>query len=105
MNYQLVLQFSITDASADGFDRFIMIENELGIILRDQHEVDGHNLGALDMNIFIHTNNPCVAFQLARNVLSKDDLEIVTVAYRELKGEDYTVIWPEKFNGDFRIIM
>ncbi|MCH8104490.1 MAG: ABC transporter [Proteobacteria bacterium] len=103
MNYQLVIQFPITDASADDFDRLIMIETELGIVLRDQHDVDGHHLGAGEMNIFIHTDNPREAFRLARDVLSKADLETIVVAFREMTGEDYSVIWPENFDSEFGV--
>ena len=103
MNYQLVIQFPITDASADDFDRLIMIETELGIVLRDQHNVDGHDLGTGEMNIFIHTDNPREAFHLARDVLSKADLETIVVAFREMTGEDYSVIWPENFGSEFGV--
>jgi hypothetical protein len=103
MNYQLVIQFPLEDASADDFDRLIMIETELGIVLGDQHDVDGHDFGSGEMNIIINTNNPSEAFHLARKVLSKGDLDSIIVAFREMKGKDYSVIWPEKFDDEFSI--
>ncbi len=103
MNYQLTLRFPLADASADDFDHIIMIENELGIILKGKHDVDGHELGTEEMNIFIHTNDPNEAFDLAKNILSEKDLETILVAFKEMKGEEYSVIWPENFNGEFRI--
>ena len=103
MNYQLVIQFPISDASADDFDRLIMIESELGLILRDKHQVDGHDIGSGEMNIFIHTNDPKEAFELAKNTLSEKDLETILVAYRDMKGSEYSLIWPESFDDEFKI--
>jgi hypothetical protein len=103
MNYQLIIQFQLADASVDDFDRLIIIENELRIIMKDKHDVDGHDLGADEMNIFIHTNDPDDAFKLAKNVLSKNDLKTILVASRQMKGEEYSVIWPENFSGEFKI--
>ena len=103
MNYQLVIQFPIADTAADYFDRLIRIENELGIILKDNHIVVGHDLGTEDMNIIIHTDDPDEAFALANNALSEKDLETILVAYREMEGEEYFVLWPENFSGEFKI--
>ena len=103
MDYQLVIQFPIREATAEDFDRLIMIENELGIILGKQHNVDCHDLGSGEMNIFIHTNDPNKAFGLAKNVLSDKELNTISAAYRKTEDEKYSVIWPENFNGEFRI--
>jgi len=103
MNYQLVIQFPLTNASADDFDRFLMIENELELALRNTHQVDGHHIGAGEMNIFINTNDPDEAFELAKNTLSEKDLEVISVAFRDMEGEEYSVLWPENYDGEFRI--
>jgi len=103
MNYQLVIQFPLTDASADDFDKLLVIENELDLALRDAHQVDGHDIGSGEMNIFIFTNNPNEAFKLAKNTLSEKDLNKIMVAFREINSDKYSVIWPENYNGDFRI--
>ena len=55
------------------------------------------------MNIIIHTDDPDEAFALANNALSEKDLETILVAYRELEGEEYFVLWPENFSGEFKI--
>ena len=103
MNYQLVIQFSLSDASADDFDQLLVIENKLDLALRYKHQVDGHDLGSDEMNIFIHTNDPTEAFRISSGVLSEKELEIVTIAIKELEGEKYSVLWPENFDGEFRI--
>ena len=59
MNYHLVIQFPIANASADYFDRLIGIENELGFILKNRHVVVGHDLGTEIMNITIQMNGTC----------------------------------------------
>ena len=103
MNYQLVIQFPLTDSSAVDFDRLLMIENELDLALRDNHQVYGHDIGAGELNILIHTNDPNEAFELAKRILPKRDLEIISVAFRDTDGDEYSVIWPENYNGEFRI--
>ena len=103
MNYRLIIQFPITNTSADYFDRFISIENELGFVLRDKHIVAGHDFGKEIMNIIIHTDDTDEAFELAKNVLSEKDLETILVAFSEIDDEEYSVIWPENFSGEFRI--
>jgi hypothetical protein len=103
MNYQLVIQFPLSDASADDFDQFLVIENKLDLALRNKHQVDGHDIGSGEMNIFIHTNDPKDVFIISKNTLSKKYLEIVTVAFRELNNDKYSVLWPEDFDGEFTI--
>jgi len=92
-NYQLVLQFQ--GGALDDFDVLIALEDELGEALGDLADVDGHDIGAGEANIFIFTSDPVGAFNVVRPVLIKSKcLEKVTAAYREVEGEDYTVIWP-----------
>jgi len=104
VKYQLVLQFPIADASADDFDRLIMIENELSLSLKGYHDVDGHDIGSGEMNIFIHTDNPAEAFMLARGVLSKEDLEEISVAFREFDSDKFTLLWPENTDKKFKVM-
>lgn len=102
MKYQLVIQFPLT-GSVEDFERLITLENELRVVLRGEHEIDGHDLGAEEMNIFIHTDEPKQAFTLAKEVLSEKELKVVSVAYRDFDSEEYSVIWPENFHGEFRV--
>ena len=103
MNYQLVIQFPLTGATANDFDQLLIIENALELTLRNSHQVDGHDIGSGAMNIFIHTNDPNEAFKLAKNALSEKDLNEITVAFRDLNSEEYSVIWPENHNSVFII--
>jgi hypothetical protein len=91
--YQLVLQFA-GDALAD-FDAMVALENELTETFEDSAEVDGHDVGSGETNIFIFTVDPLATFNQARSVLKRrQQLQVVTAAYRETEGERYTVIWP-----------
>lgn len=103
MNYQLVIQFPIANASADVFDRVILLETELRIILGDKHVVDGHGLGAEELNIFIQTNDPNEAFELAKKALSEKEMKTILVAFKESNDEKYSLLWPENYAGEFRI--
>ena len=102
MKYQLVLQFP--GSAIDDFDHLIAIEDKLIEVMGSAHIVDGHDIGSGESNIFIHTNDPHSAFARAKHII--DDLAIVQlrVAYRELDGEKYQVIWPESFKGEFKVL-
>ena len=102
MKFQLVLQFP-ANSIAD-YDEMIALEDELIEELGSSAEVDGHDCGSGEMNIFIHTDEPKKVFETIRPVVAKRKLiESLVAAYRELTGEDYTVIWPIGFTKQFRI--
>ena len=102
MDYQLVFQFS-GDSLAD-YDAMIALEDELIAELGDSADVDGHDSGSGETNIFIFTSDPAATFDRARPVLVRRQcLQTVTAAFRQVSGEDYTVIWPEGSQKDFVI--
>jgi len=103
MTYQLVLQFPLSDASAGDFDRLLMIENELELALRGKHQVQGHDIGSDEINLFIHTSDPNEAFELVKSTLSAKDLATLLVAFKEIKGDQYSVIWPDNYKDEFTI--
>jgi|SRR5688572_11656416 len=102
MDYQLVLQFR-GDSLAD-FDAMVALEDELIEALGDAADVDGHDIGSGETNIFILTADPVAAFGLAKPVLERTRrLREVTAAYREAKGDRYTVIWPKGSRKKFKV--
>lgn len=101
MKYQLVLQFQAS--GPEDFGRLGEIEERLIENLGKEHLVDGHDFGSGEMNIFIHTNDPRSAFEKAQKSVSSCQKEFVA-AYRELKGERYTVLWPVSYGKEFRVI-
>ena len=102
MDYQLVLQFR-GDSLAD-YDAMVALENELIAELGHSAEVDGHDVGSGETNIFIITADPVRTFRESKVVLErKRCLGAVTAAYRAVDGEAYTVVWPEWPSKEFRV--
>ena len=100
MRYQLVLQFR-GDSLAD-YDQMIAVEDRLIEVLDESADVDGHDSGSGETNIFIFTSDPVATFRQAQPVLqSMDKLKGVTAAFREIVGEHFTVIWPEDSTQEF----
>src|SRR3954463_14359095 len=93
MRYLLVLQWSAT--SAADYDAMLEIEAELEEKLSPSHEVDGHDAGSGETNIFIVTENPEAAFTEIRHLIGDRTSWIdCRIAYREDTGEKYTILWP-----------
>ena len=72
--------------------------------LGESANVDGHDMGAGQANIFIITPDPEAAFRRILPVLqSAGRSEHSTAAYRETTGGHYRVLWPKNFTGDFTV--
>jgi hypothetical protein len=61
LKYQLTLQFR--GDSLDDYDAMIALEAELTAELGDSADVDGHDCGSGETNIFIFTRDPSATFQ------------------------------------------
>lgn len=58
--------------------------------------VDGHDAGSGEMNIFIFTENPKLAFDLVKQVLGTEDfMPDLKVAYREVGMDEFTILHPD----------
>ena len=69
----------------------LLIEN-----LSEANEVDGHDAGAEEVNIFIRTDNPEGAFNEVRDILGTSAYWVdARAAYREVLNNEYTILWPE----------
>lgn len=100
--YQLAIQFP-ANAIAD-YDAMIVLEDELIKALGASAEVDGHDCGSGEMNIFVHTDEPEKTFEKIRPVAARRGMiENLVAAYREKTDETYTVIWPIGFKKQFKI--
>ena len=101
MNYQLVLQWPAS--SIKDYDTMIEIEDALIEKLSKAHDVNGHDAGSGEVNIFIHTDDPKRAFTEAKAVLGTRDFWVdAKVAYREMDGSEYTILWPKGLT-EFRV--
>jgi hypothetical protein len=93
VRYQLVLQWPVS--STDAYDAIVAIEDALIERLDGDAEVDGHDVGPNEMNIFIWTDDPLATFESAHSVIGEHALPAeVRAAFREASGDEYTVVWP-----------
>ena len=84
------------------YDTMVSLENELAEHLGDNADVDGHDSGSGETNVFIQTSDLENTLKTAKAVLESSHLlDRVTVAYRRLHDEIYTVDWPDGFEGIF----
>ena len=92
--YMLTLQFDADDM--DDFDWLVNFEGELIDNLSPGDEVDGHDLGQGEMNIFIISRDPVCTFNKIQSDFKeftmRDDFRC---AYRLLNSSEYTVLWPK----------
>ncbi len=101
MKYQLVIQFP--EELFEEIDEIADLEDSLEQSFIDA-EVDGHDIGNGEANIFIHTNNPATTFEIVKDILEEKNFNIkyVKIAYKEMGSEQYIAIWPENIEG-FRV--
>jgi hypothetical protein len=93
MKYQLILQWS--DSLLGDYDLVISIEDALIERLPDDSEVDGHDMGSGEVNIFILTDSPERDFSIIREIIADKNLLFpARAAFREVDGDDYKVLWP-----------
>lgn len=94
MKYQLVLQWPVS--SIKDYDVMVEIEDALVDNLSNAHNVDGHDAGSGEANIFICTEDPKRAFNEVKAVLGSRDFWVdARVAYRAVTGSEYTILWPK----------
>jgi hypothetical protein len=102
MKYQMVVQFE--DEGGETLERLTELEDELIDVLDGIADVDGHEMGEGTANLVIHTDKPKKVWEKIEPVVEKaaeDDLVAVAAAYRPFDAEDYTVLWPADFEGEF----
>ena len=90
---QLVFQWS---ASSEAHYRLLLaIEETIRQGLGPIGLVDGHDIGAGEMNVFIHTDDRKGAFEKTMSLIQgKYDLKELMVGYRNFEDDDYTPVFP-----------
>lgn len=105
MNYQLVLQFQGDDE--DTLDKVIDLEDRLIDALDGSTtaEVDGHEPGDGVINLILLAKNATKVWEKIEPIVegASDELDINAVAFRELDGEEFTVLWPVDYEGEFEL--
>lgn len=94
MQYQLVIQ--LPESLEGGLDKLIELEDEFDARIGNNAEIDGHDIGSGQMNIFIITSNPVETFQIIKNILTKDTLASMKAAYRNIEDKNFICLYPEK---------
>lgn len=93
MEYLLVLQ--LPSSSTDDFDLLIALEDAITESIGDFATVDGHDMGSGEMNIFLFTQDPKLAFERIRVIPSVASyMSKMRVGYRAISENEYTPIYP-----------
>lgn len=91
--YQLVLQWPAS--SIEDYDALVSLEDVLIEQLPDGSELDGHDMGLGQANIFIDTDCPETTFQTIQRLLETPCARPgLKAAYREAGSDRYKVLWP-----------
>jgi hypothetical protein len=89
--FQMALQFK----EELGFDKLIEMEDLIRKHFDQEADIDGHDIGSGEMNIFIYTNFP---EDLLKKILVLPELQTeiseMKAAYRKIHGNIYTCMWP-----------
>lgn len=77
------------------YDKLIEFEEHIIEALGDLGDVDGHDMGSGEANIFILTDSPQEAFErIQTSGFANDEMSNLRVAYREITGDSFTIIYP-----------
>ena len=91
--FQLVLQFEAE--KPNDLEDLVRIEDMFRDALGPKANVDGHDMGAGEFNIFIFTSAPEETFERALALLSAHGpLRKFKAAYREPEAEEFVILWP-----------
>ena len=94
---ELILQ--LPGNSIKDYDTLIKLEDHIIIGLEGIGKVDGHDMGVGEMNIFIRTDQPKLVFDKIKLLLgTKDFMPELKVAYRNVGGNNFTILYPPNLN-------
>ena len=92
MEQQLVLQFDLS--APDDYDAVLDVEEQLTAALDDMAEVEGHNVGARTMHVFIWCDDADETFATVREVVDPDLLDHARAGWRQADEDAFTALWP-----------
>jgi len=102
MDYQLVIKFWRKSLSDEAF--LATIQDELKEVLGDAVTLDGYDVNAKEINLFVITPDPKHSFRRVKTVLeAKGLLQGVSAAYRLVGGARFTSLWPLRTTRKFRL--
>ncbi|MBW8367048.1 MAG: hypothetical protein K0M70_04230 [Arenimonas sp.] len=102
MNYQLVIKF--WRASLDDEAFMPTLEAELKQVLGNLVTLDGYDLSAKEINLFVLTPDPRHSFRRLKGVLeAKGLLQGMSAAFRVEGGDQFTSLWPLRAMRKFKL--
>jgi hypothetical protein len=105
MNHQLVLQFHGDDDET--VEKVIELEDRLIEALAGSTavEVDGHEPGEGVTNLILVARNAAKVWEKIEPIVegASDELDVNAVAFRPLDTEEFTVLWPVDYEGEFEM--
>jgi hypothetical protein len=95
MDYQLVVKFWRKSLESEEF--LATIEDRLRAVLGGSVELEGYDVSAKEINLFMLTGDPRLSFRRVREVLEALGIENgVSAAYRLVGGAKFTSLWPAR---------
>jgi hypothetical protein len=102
MDYQLVVKFWRKSLEDENF--LATIQDELKEVLGELAVLDGYDINAKEINLFLITPDPKLAFRRLRTVLeNRGILRGVSAAYRLVGGARFNSLWPLRATRKFRL--
>jgi len=102
MNYQLVIKFWRKSLADEAF--LATIEDKLKEALGKTVELEGYDVSAKEINLFMLVSDPRLSFRRAKDVL--EGLGIahgVSAAFRVAGGASFTSLWPVRATRKFKL--
>jgi len=102
MDYQLVIKFWRKSLEDEAF--LATIQSELKEVLGDGVTLDGYDINAKEINLFVVTPDPKHSFRRWKSVLDAKGIEQgVSAAFRLVGGAHFTSIWPRRTTRKFKL--
>ena len=102
MDYQLVIKFWRKSLADEAF--LATIESELKAVLGDAVVLEGYDVSAKEINLFMVTADPKPTFRRVRDVLERlGVVNGVSAAFRLVGGARFTSVWPLRSTRKFTL--
>lgn len=102
MNYQLVVKFWRASQEDETF--LATIEAELKQALGASVTLDGYDISAKEINLFVVTPDPRHTFRRLKSVLeAKGLLQGMSAGFRVEGGDHFTSLWPLRAMRKFKL--
>jgi len=100
--YQLVIKFWRKSLDDEAF--LATLEAELTAALGKAATLDGYDVSAKEINLFMFTADPRPTFRKTKDVLeAMGVLHSVSAAYRLVGGAQFTSVWPLRMARKFTL--